>query len=92
MPGGALLEIALTGHGKPAELSYELRLLVTGNADLRTKQEGAQIAQHTPPLLGLWLPRELGTVLFSVAEFRYFRKAVSAEVVQKHRMLLAPHA
>ena len=49
MLGGALLEIALTGHGKPAVLSYELRLLLTGNADLRTRQEGAQIAQHTPP-------------------------------------------
>jgi hypothetical protein len=75
----------------PTELSHELRLLLTGNADLRTKQEGAQIAQHTPPLLGMWFPREFGSVLFSVAEIRYFRKAVSAEIVHKYRMLLAPH-
>jgi len=76
----------------PTELSHELRLLLTGNADLRTKEEGAQIAQHTPPLLGMWFPREFCPALFPVAEFRYFRKAGSAEVVHKHRMLLAPHA
>ena len=76
----------------PTELSNELRLLLTGHADVRTKQEGAQIAQHTPPLLGTWFPREFGPVLFSGAEIGYFRKAGLAEVVRKHRMLLAPHA